>query len=73
VTTPRGNRGATRGPAVWPHRLRVPEDMGFLLWVVAVSLVAAGLISLLRKRAVVGAGLITLGLIIGPASATIYH
>lgn len=47
--------------------------MGFLLWVMAVSLVAAGVVSLLRKRAVVGAGLITLGLITGPASATMFH
>lgn len=47
--------------------------MGFLLWVVAVSLVASGVVSLLRKRAVVGAGLIALGLITGPASATMFH
>ncbi len=46
--------------------------MTFILWIIAVVLVLAGIGSLLRRRVVPGIALIVLGLLIGPGGVSIF-
>jgi hypothetical protein len=43
-----------------------------LLWILAVILVIAGIVSLFRGAVLAGAALIIIGLLVGPGGATIF-
>ncbi|GAA4217600.1 hypothetical protein GCM10022220_50760 [Actinocatenispora rupis] len=44
----------------------------FLLWILAVVLVVAGVVSLLRRRILWGIVLIIVGLLVGPGGVSIF-
>lgn len=44
----------------------------FLLWILAVILVVAGVVSLLRRRILWGIVLIVVGLLVGPGGVSIF-
>ena len=46
--------------------------MTTLLWIIAVVLVVAGIVSLLRRQLVAGIALIIVGLLIGPGGVSIF-
>jgi hypothetical protein len=46
--------------------------MTFLLWILAVVLVVAGVVALLRRDLVWGAVLIVVGLLVGPGGVSIF-
>ena len=46
--------------------------MEFLLWIIAVILVVAGIVSLLRGDIVLGVVLIVIGLLVGPGGVSIF-
>ena len=46
--------------------------MEFLLWVIAVVLVIAGIVALLRREIVWGAVLIIVGLLVGPGGVSAF-
>ena len=46
--------------------------MAFLLWLLAVVLVVAGIIALTRKQWVYGAVLIVVGFLVGPGGVSIF-
>jgi hypothetical protein len=46
--------------------------MGTLLWILAVVLVVAGVLAILRKQLVWGVVLIIVGLLVGPGGVSIF-
>ena len=46
--------------------------MAFVLWIIAVILVIAGIVSLLRGRMLAGILLIVVGLLVGPGGVSIF-
>lgn len=46
--------------------------MAFLLWLLAVVLVVAGIVSIVRKQYLYGAVLIIVGLLVGPGGVSIF-
>jgi hypothetical protein len=49
------------------------EDvMAFILWLIAVILVVAGIVSLLRGAVVAGLLLIVVGLLVGPGGVSVF-
>ena len=44
----------------------------FLLWILAVILVIAGVVSLLKRRILWGIALIIIGLLVGPGGVSIF-
>lgn len=46
--------------------------MAFLLWILAVILVVAGIVSLVRGQWLWGAVLIILGLLVGPGGVSVF-
>ncbi|MEV0844213.1 GPGG-motif small membrane protein [Actinocatenispora sera] len=46
--------------------------MTFLLWILAVILVVAGVVSLLKRRILWGIVLIIVGLLVGPGGVSIF-
>lgn len=46
--------------------------MAFILWLLAVILVIAGIVALFRKEFIYGAVLIVLGFLIGPGGVSIF-
>ena len=46
--------------------------MAFVLWLIAVVLVVAGVVSLVRKQWLVGIVLIVVGFLIGPGGVSIF-
>lgn len=46
--------------------------MYFLLWLLAVILVIAGIVAITRKQVLYGAVLIIVGLLVGPGGASIF-
>jgi hypothetical protein len=57
-------------------RLTVPgyvRTMGFLLWILAVILVVAGIVTLLKGGIIVGIILIVVGLAVGPGGWSIFN
>jgi hypothetical protein len=46
--------------------------MGFILWIIAVILVIAGIVSLVRGGILWGIILIVLGLLVGPGGVSIF-
>ncbi|GAB4012982.1 GPGG-motif small membrane protein [Nocardioides ultimimeridianus] len=47
--------------------------MLFILWLIAVILVIAGIVSLVRGEVLWGVVLIVLGLLVGPGGVSIFH
>lgn len=46
--------------------------MAFVLWIIAVILVVAGIVALLRKEFVWGIVLIVVGLLVGPGGVSVF-
>ncbi|MCD9624270.1 GPGG-motif small membrane protein [Rhabdothermincola salaria] len=46
--------------------------MAFILWLIAVILVIAGIVSLVRRQWLVGAALIIIGFLVGPGGVSIF-
>lgn len=46
--------------------------MAFILWIIAVVLVVAGIVALTRKQALRGVVLIIVGLLVGPGGVSIF-
>jgi hypothetical protein len=46
--------------------------MEFILWIIAVILVVSGIVSLFRGQVLWGAGLIVLGLLVGPGGVSLF-
>ncbi|HEX5562785.1 MAG TPA: GPGG-motif small membrane protein [Nocardioidaceae bacterium] len=47
--------------------------MAFILWIIAVILVIAGIVTLIRGGLIAGIVLIIIGLIVGPGGYSIFH
>lgn len=47
--------------------------MAFVLWILAVVLVVAGIVALVRKQFLWGVVLIVVGLLVGPGGVSIFH
>jgi hypothetical protein len=47
--------------------------MGFILWVIAVVLVIAGIVQLFQGQILLGVGLIVLGFLVGPGGFSIFR
>ncbi|MCW2632749.1 MAG: hypothetical protein JWR88_1711 [Pseudonocardia sp.] len=47
--------------------------MATLLWIIAVVLVIAGVVALLRRELIWGIVLIIVGLLVGPGGVSIFH
>jgi hypothetical protein len=47
--------------------------MDFLLWILAVILVVAGIVALFRRQLLWGIVLIIVGLLVGPGGVSIFH
>lgn len=47
--------------------------MDFILWIIAVVLVIAGIVALIRAQLLWGIVLIVIGLIVGPGGYSIFH
>lgn len=47
------------------------EPMEFILWFIAVVLVVSGVVTLVRGGVLYGAGLIVIGLLIGPGGVSV--
>jgi hypothetical protein len=63
-----GPRGAAC--ARYPGR---DTDMATVLWILAVILVVAGILAILRKQLLWGIVLIVVGLLVGPGGVSIFH
>jgi hypothetical protein len=48
------------------------ETMTFILWLIAVVLVVAGIVSLVRGQMLWGAVLIIVGLLVGPGGVSVF-
>ncbi len=46
--------------------------MGFILWLLAVVLVIAGIVALFRREVVYGVLLIVIGLLVGPGGVSVF-
>ena len=46
--------------------------MEFLLWILAVILVVAGIAAVIRRQVLYGAALVILGLLVGPGGVSIF-
>ena len=46
--------------------------MAFILWLIAVVLVIAGIVALLRREVVYGIVLIIVGLLVGPGGVSVF-
>jgi len=56
-------------------RVRGPENIGvmeFILWLIAVVLVVAGIVTLVRGAILYGVLLIVVGLLVGPGGVSIF-
>ena len=47
--------------------------MGFILWLIAVVLVIAGIVQLFQGQILLGVGLIVLGFLVGPGGFSIFR
>ena len=48
-------------------------DMGFILWLIAVILVIAGIVQLFQGQIILGVVLIVLGFLVGPGGFSIFQ
>jgi hypothetical protein len=61
-----------RGIVYRKIRLGTSRDMGTLLWILAVVLVVAGIVSIVRGQLLWGIVLIIVGLLVGPGGVSIF-
>jgi hypothetical protein len=54
------------------ERLGYPGAMAFVLWILAVILVVAGIFALFRRQLLWGIVLIIIGLLVGPGGVSIF-
>lgn len=47
--------------------------MTFILWLIAVILVIAGIVAILRSQVIMGVVLIVVGLLVGPGGVSIFN
>lgn len=47
--------------------------MVFILWLIAVVLVIAGIVAIVRSQVIMGVVLIVVGLLVGPGGVSIFH
>jgi hypothetical protein len=47
--------------------------LSFILWIIAVVLVIAGIVTIFRGGVILGVVLIVVGLLIGPGGVSIFH
>ncbi|WP_169734313.1 GPGG-motif small membrane protein [Hamadaea tsunoensis] len=47
--------------------------MDFILWLIAVILVIAGIVAIFRRQVIWGIVLIIVGLLVGPGGVSIFH
>jgi hypothetical protein len=47
--------------------------MVFILWLIAVVLVIAGILAIFRSQLIMGIVLIVVGLLVGPGGVSIFH
>ena len=47
-------------------------ELGLILWIIAVVLVVAGIVSFIRGELLYGAALVVLGLLVGPGGVSIF-
>ena len=58
---------------VWRHRVEGhTTHMDFVLWLIAVVLVIAGIVSLVRGAVMYGVALIVVGLLVGPGGVSVF-
>jgi hypothetical protein len=50
----------------------VEADMEFVLWIIAVILVVAGIVSIIRGAVLWGVLLIVIGLLVGPGGVSVF-
>ncbi len=50
----------------------IPRDMATLLWILAVVLVVAGIVAIVRRQLLWGIVLIVVGLLVGPGGVSIF-
>jgi hypothetical protein len=48
-------------------------NMVFILWLIAVVLVVAGILAIFRSQLIMGIVLIVVGLLVGPGGVSIFH
>jgi hypothetical protein len=53
-------------------RLRYHSVMAFILWLIAVILVVAGIVQIVQRQYLFGAILIVVGLLVGPGGVSIF-
>jgi hypothetical protein len=58
---------------LWPELLKGGEVMELILWIIAVVMVVAGILALLRKQVLWGAVLIVVGLLVGPGGVSVFN
>ena len=63
---------ATGTPRLSKIRLGTSATMSFLLWILAVVLVVAGIVSIVRGQLLWGIVLIIVGLLVGPGGVSIF-
>jgi hypothetical protein len=49
------------------------HNMVFILWLIAVVLVVAGILAIFRSQLIMGIVLIVVGLLVGPGGVSIFH
>jgi hypothetical protein len=49
------------------------SNMVFILWLIAVVLVVAGILAIFRSQLIMGIVLIVVGLLVGPGGVSIFH
>jgi hypothetical protein len=54
------------------HRIDKEEAMTFILWLIAVILVIAGIVAIIRSQILWGVVLIIVGLLVGPGGVSIF-
>jgi hypothetical protein len=54
------------------HLTQEMNNMGFLLWILAVILVVSGIVALLRKEYTWGIVLVVVGLLVGPGGVSVF-
>ena len=62
----------TRTAGFHKGRSWAPLTMATLLWIIAVVLVVAGVLAILRKQLVWGIVLIVVGLLVGPGGVSVF-
>ena len=71
--TPPRSQPARDAQRVWPvDGAGSPSSMEFVLWLIAVILVVAGIVTLVRGGVLAGVLLIIVGLLVGPGGVSVF-